>query len=151
MLRSSGVSWRWFRVENVTAYFPQGRSKWGSLRLPYRRFVGVSAKAPKPAREARALPGSRDVKLMVLSTGFLEFARNDGCGARRKIAHAICDRADVLRCCAAAAAHNIQPAVCHPRRNFWGKRFWSLRKSSRRKRIGESCIRIRAHIKRRDP
>src|SRR6266540_3725762 len=59
MSRSRGLSWRWFRVENVTAYFAQGRSKCGRLRLPYRTFVEVSAKAPKPAREARALPGLR--------------------------------------------------------------------------------------------
>src|SRR6516162_4131892 len=125
MSRSGGVSWRWFRVENVTAYFPHGRSKWGSLRLPYKTFVGVSAKAPKPAREARVLPGSRELKLMFFYTGFLDFARNDGCNARFAITHSVCDRADVLWRCAAAAAHNIQPAVCHPRRNFWRKRFWS--------------------------
>src|SRR6266540_7420409 len=59
MSRSRGLSWRWLRVENVTAYFAQGRSKCGRLRLPYRTFVEVSAKAPKPAREARALPGLR--------------------------------------------------------------------------------------------
>src|SRR5262249_55233790 len=71
--------------------------------------------------------------------------------ARLAIAYGVYDCRDVLGGCTAAAAHKIQPAVCCPSHNFGCKRLWSFRKSGRRKRIGQSCIRIRADVKRCDP
>src|SRR5712691_5367279 len=53
---SGGVRERRLRVEKETAYFPQGRSKWGRRRLEYCPSSESSGEAPEAAREARALP-----------------------------------------------------------------------------------------------
>src|SRR5205085_12462358 len=64
--------------------------------------------------------------------------------SRRKIAHAFGDQSNMVRRRAAAAAHDVEPAIARPGIELRRECLWCLGKSGRRKRIRQAGGRIGA-------
>ena len=68
--------------------------------------------------------------------------------ARRATRNGFCNRPDVRGSRAAAAAHDVEPALRGPVADLHGERFGGLGKSGGRKRVGQSGVGITTHIHR---